>query len=69
MCEFGEAKETRNHILWQCKLFEEFGVQMVDDLMKRKIFPPYCIEDILHCMLSEAVILESRYINSINVRI
>jgi hypothetical protein len=51
MCECGEAKETINHILWQCQLFEEFRVQMVDDLMKCKTFPQYRIEDILHCML------------------
>jgi hypothetical protein len=68
MCECGEAKETINHILWQCKLFES-RVQIVLDLMKCKTFPPYCIEDILHRMLPEAVIPVARYINSINIRI
>lgn len=53
----------------ECKLFEEFRVQMVDDLMKCKTFPPYCIEDILHCVLPEAVILVARYIKSVNIRI
>jgi hypothetical protein len=48
MCECGEAKETINHIVWQCQLFVEFRVKMVEDLMKCKTFPPYCIEDILH---------------------
>jgi hypothetical protein len=56
MCECGEAKETINDILWQCKLFEEFRVRTIDDLMKRKIFLPYCIEAIPHCMLPKAVI-------------
>jgi hypothetical protein len=42
---------------------------MIDDLMKRKIFSPYCIEAIRHCMLPEAVIPVARYINSINIRI
>jgi hypothetical protein len=65
MCECGKAKETINHILWQCKLFEEFTVHTIDDLTKRKIFPPYSIEAILHCMLPDAVIPVARYINSI----
>jgi hypothetical protein len=67
MCECGEAKETINHILWQCNLFEEFRSHMIDDLMKRNIFPPYCIEAVLHCMLPEAVISVARYINNINI--
>jgi hypothetical protein len=50
MCECGETKETINHILWQCKLFEEFRVHVTDDLMKRKIFPLQCLEAILHFM-------------------
>jgi hypothetical protein len=69
MCECGKAKETINHILWQCKLFEEFTVRMIADLMKRKIFPPYGSEGILHCILLEAVILVVRFINSVNIRI
>jgi hypothetical protein len=69
MCECGEVKETINHILWQCQLFEEFKVQVVEDIMKCKTFPPYCIEDILHCMLPVAVILVARFISSINKRI
>jgi hypothetical protein len=36
MCECDKAKETINNILWQCKLFEEFRVQILDDLMKPK---------------------------------
>jgi hypothetical protein len=56
MCECGEAKETINHIPWQCKLLKKFRVHMIDDLMKCNIFPPYCIKAILHCMLPEAVI-------------
>jgi hypothetical protein len=51
-----QSQKTKNHILWQCKLIEEFGVHMIDDLMKHKIFPLYCTEAILHCMLSEEVI-------------
>jgi hypothetical protein len=69
MCECDEIKETINHILWQCKLFDKFRVHMIDDLLKRKIFPPYSIEIILHCMLPEAVIPVVRYINNINTRI
>jgi hypothetical protein len=56
MCECGEAKETINHILWQCKLFKEFRVHTIEGLIKHKIFPPYCSESILYCMLLEAVI-------------
>jgi hypothetical protein len=69
MWECGEAKETINYILWQCKLFEEFRVKMADDLMKRKIIPLYCIEAVLHFMLPEAVSPVARYINSVNIRI
>jgi hypothetical protein len=69
MCECGKAKETINHILWQRKLFEEFRVHMIDDLMKCKIFPPYCSEGILHCILPEAVIPVARLINNVNIRI
>jgi hypothetical protein len=69
MCESGKAKETINHILRQCKLFEEFRVHMTDDLMKRKIFPLYCIKAILYYMLLEAVIPVAQCINSINKRI
>jgi hypothetical protein len=32
------------------------------------VFPPYCIEAILHCTLLEAVIPVAQYINSINIR-
>jgi hypothetical protein len=66
-CECGEAKETINHILWQNKLSEEFRVHMIDNLMERKIFPPFCIEAILHCMLLEAVIPVVQQINSIRI--
>jgi hypothetical protein len=55
-CECGEAKETINHILRQWKFFEQIRVHMIDDLMKCKIFPPYCIKAILYCMLPEEVI-------------
>jgi hypothetical protein len=34
----------------------------IDDLMKFKRFPPYCIESILHSMLQEAVIPLARYV-------
>jgi hypothetical protein len=50
----------RDHILWQCKLLEELTVDMIDDLMKRKIFPPYFIEAIVQCMLPEAVMSVAR---------
>jgi hypothetical protein len=68
MCEYDEAKYI-NHILWQCNLFEEFWVHMIDDLMKSNIFPPYFIEAIVHCILPEAVIPVVRCINNINIRI
>jgi hypothetical protein len=69
MCECGNAKGTINHILWQCKLFKEFRVHMIDDLRKRKIFPPYCSEGIVHCVLPEAVVPVVQFINSVNIRI
>jgi hypothetical protein len=40
---------------------------MIDDLMKYEIFPSYCIEAILHCMLPEAVIPVAGYIKIINI--
>jgi hypothetical protein len=49
MCDCGKTKETINHILWQCKLFEEFRLHMINDLMTRKIFLLYYSEGILHC--------------------
>jgi hypothetical protein len=69
MCECSKAKETIDHTLWQCKLFEKFRVQMVDELVKHKTFPLYCIDDILHSTLPETVIPVVWYTNSINVRI
>jgi hypothetical protein len=69
MSECGKAKETINHILRQYKLFEEFIDDLRDDLINRTIFPLYCIEAVLQCMLPVAVIPVAQHLNSINIRI
>jgi hypothetical protein len=69
MCECGEVKEIISHILRRCKLFEELIVHMREDLMRCKIFPPYFIEAILHCMIPEAVIPVAQCISRLKIRI
>jgi hypothetical protein len=63
-CDCGNVRETANHVLWQCCRFDSPRELLIRDLIKQKIFPPYCIKMFLHNM-DQSFIPIVRFINSI----
>jgi hypothetical protein len=67
-CDCGNARETTNHVLWQCCRFDSPREFLTRDLIKQKIFPPYCIEMFLN-NIEQSLIPIVRFINSIGIYI
>jgi hypothetical protein len=67
-CDCGNARQTANHLFWQCCRFDSPRELLIRDLIKQKIFPPYCIEMFLHNM-DQSLISIVRFINSIAIYI
>jgi hypothetical protein len=67
-CDCGNARQTANHVLWQCCRFDSPRELLIRDLIIQKIFPPYCIEMFLHNM-GQSLISIVRFINSTGIYI
>jgi hypothetical protein len=61
-CDCGEATETPNHILWQCKRFEVPREAMLRDLIKCNEYPPYKMD-------SRIIKSITRYLTRIDINI
>lgn len=47
VCKCNEESETINHVLWQCKLYNNQRVKLIEALNKNKLQLPHCVESLV----------------------